>query len=147
MVAQASRTGSPLTAALVDLDHFKQINDTYGHGRGDEVLAAAADAMRAAVRESDFVGRYGGEEFLILLPETDLSGGLAAAETVRAAIAAVTLTSVDRAVTASIGVAVLPEDGTDAETLVRNADRALYSAKSKGRNRVETTLDPAASQA
>ena len=68
MVAQANRSGLPLSALLLDLDHFKQINDTYGHGRGDEVLAAAAEAMRAAVRESDFVGRYGGEEFLILLP-------------------------------------------------------------------------------
>ena len=68
MVAQASRTITPLTAVLLDLDHFKQINDLYGHDAGDEVLAAVGVAMRLAMRESDFVGRYGGEEFLMLLP-------------------------------------------------------------------------------
>jgi diguanylate cyclase (GGDEF)-like protein len=137
-VAHASRAQSPLVAALLDLDHFKQINDTFGHGRGDEVLAAVAETMRAAVRASDFVGRYGGEEFLILLPDTDRVGGLALAEKVRAAIGQVTLPSIDRQITASIGIAVLPDDAIDSDTLVRNADRALYAAKSNGRNRVES---------
>ena len=136
MVAQANRAQTPLAAVLLDLDHFKQINDTFGHGRGDEVLAAAADAMRSALRSSDFVGRYGGEEFLILLPDTDRDGALRAAETVREVVATVAVPTVDRAVTASLGVAVLGEDGVDGDTLTRSADRALYAAKSLGRNRV-----------
>ncbi len=136
MVAQANRSGLPLSALLIDLDHFKQINDNYGHGRGDEVLAAAAEAMRSAVRESDFVGRYGGEEFLILLPDTDSEGALRSAETVRAAVAAVSVPKVDRQVTTSVGVAVLGDDGIDGDTLIRSADRALYAAKSLGRDRV-----------
>jgi diguanylate cyclase (GGDEF)-like protein len=137
--AHALRAGTPLGALLLDLDHFKQINDTYGHGRGDEVLAAVAEAMRGAVRDSDFVGRYGGEEFLILLPDTDRDGAQEAAEKLRLAVSSVSLPTVDREITASIGVAVLPQDGSDTDTLVRNADRALYAAKSRGRNRVELT--------
>jgi diguanylate cyclase (GGDEF)-like protein len=136
MVAQANRSELPLSALLVDLDHFKQINDTYGHGRGDEVLAAAAEAMRSAIRESDFVGRYGGEEFLILLPDTDSEGALQSAEMVRAAVAAISVPNVDHQVTTSVGVAVLGDDGIDGDTLVRSADRALYAAKSLGRDRV-----------
>ena len=138
MVAQAARSDAPLAAALLDLDHFKQINDTYGHDRGDEVLAAVAEAMRGAVRASDFVGRYGGEEFLLLFPDTDLAGAAVAAETVRAAVAQVALPTVDRAITASIGLAVMPDHALDGETLVRTADRCLYLAKSNGRNHVET---------
>jgi diguanylate cyclase (GGDEF)-like protein len=136
MVAQANRSGLPLAALLVDLDHFKQINDTYGHGHGDEVLAAAAEAMRSAVRESDFVGRYGGEEFLLLLPGTDNEGALRSAEAVRIAVGGVSVPKVDRQVTTSVGVAVLGDDGIDGDTLIRSADRALYAAKSLGRNRV-----------
>jgi diguanylate cyclase (GGDEF)-like protein len=133
---------------LLDLDHFKQINDTYGHGRGDEVLASVSEAMRAAVRESDFVGRHGGVEFLMLFPHTDLEGALEATEKVRQAIQQITLPSIDRAITASFGVAVMPDDGVDADTLMRNADRALYAAKSMGRNRVEAAgAVPAASAA
>jgi diguanylate cyclase (GGDEF)-like protein len=137
MVAQASRSRASLGVALLDLDHFKQINDTHGHGRGDEVLAVVAQTMKAAVRAGDFVGRYGGEEFVVVLPDTGPDGALAAMEKVRAAIAQISLPSVDRAITASIGLAMLPGDGMDTDTLVRNADRALYDAKSKGRNRVE----------
>jgi diguanylate cyclase (GGDEF)-like protein len=136
MAAQALRSGFPLAAIMFDLDHFKQINDTYGHGRGDEVLAAAAEAMRATLRGSDFVGRYGGEEFLILLPDTDGEGAVRAAETVRAAVATVTVPTVEREVTASVGVALLGVDGVDGDGLIRSADRALYAAKSLGRNRV-----------
>jgi diguanylate cyclase (GGDEF)-like protein len=137
MVAHAARTEQPLAAVLLDLDHFKQINDTYGHGRGDEVLAATADAMRSAVRTADFVGRYGGEEFLILLPGTSREGAAVAAETIRNAVATVTLPTVDRDITASLGIAMLGDDGFDCDTLLRSADRALYTAKSRGRNRVE----------
>jgi diguanylate cyclase (GGDEF)-like protein len=142
MVAQASRTITPLTAVLVDLDHFKQVNDLYGHDRGDEVLAAVGVAMRNAVRESDFVGRYGGEEFLLLLPSTDTDGALQVAEAVRAAISAIRVANIDQRVTASAGVATLPRDAGDSVTLFRAADRALYAAKNAGRNRVHAAADP-----
>jgi diguanylate cyclase (GGDEF)-like protein len=138
MVAQASRTISPLAALLVDLDHFKQINDICGHDRGDEVLAAVGVAMRGVLRESDFVGRYGGEEFLMLLPDTDNAGATQVAEGVRAAIASISLPGVDQPITASVGVAVLPDHAGEATTLFRMADRALYAAKKGGRDRVES---------
>jgi diguanylate cyclase (GGDEF)-like protein len=138
MVAQASRTITPLTAVLLDLDHFKQINDLYGHDNGDEVLAAVGVAMRLAMRDSDFVGRYGGEEFLMLLPSTDTDGAIQVAEAVRAAIGAIRVPTVDRQVSASAGVATLPRDAGDSVTLFRAADRALYAAKNAGRNRVHT---------
>jgi diguanylate cyclase (GGDEF)-like protein len=149
MVAQASRTITPLSAVLVDLDHFKQVNDVYGHDRGDEVLAAVGVAFRNVVREADFVGRYGGEEFLILLPGADKPGAVQVAEAVRAAIAAIRVAGIDRPITASCGVAVLPNDAGDAVTLFRATDRALYVAKSEGRNRVHTaaTGEPAAAGA
>ncbi len=136
MVAQSARNVAPLAALLLDLDHFKKINDVYGHARGDEVLAAAGVALRKVLRASDFAGRYGGEEFLLLLPATDKRAALLVAENVRSSIAAITVPEVDR-ITASVGVAVLPDDAADAVTLFRSADRALYSAKSNGRDRVE----------
>jgi diguanylate cyclase (GGDEF)-like protein len=137
MVAQASRSVSPLAAVMLDLDHFKQVNDVYGHEKGDEVLAAVGAALHDTLRESDFVGRYGGEEFLILLPDTDRDGATAAAETARAAVELVKVPGVDRAITASLGIAVIPDDAGDAATLLRNADKALFTAKARGRNRVE----------
>jgi diguanylate cyclase (GGDEF)-like protein len=137
MVAQASRTLSPLAALLLDLDHFKHVNDVYGHDRGDEVLAAVGVALRNIVRDSDFVGRYGGEEFLVLLPATDVDGAVQLAEALRHAIAAIVLPGFDHPITASVGVALLPQDGGDAVTLFRSADRALYAAKRNGRNRLE----------
>jgi diguanylate cyclase (GGDEF)-like protein len=139
MAAHASRTLSPLAALLLDLDHFKQINDSYGHAIGDDVLAALGTTLQATLRASDFVGRYGGEEFLILLPDTGRQEAEVAAEKIRAAVATITVPGVTRPITASIGLAVLPDDATDNVTLLRNADRALYTAKSNGRNRVETT--------
>ena len=144
LVAQASRMLWPLGAVLLDLDHFKDINDTFGHGLGDEVLAAVGVALQSTVRESDFVGRYGGEEFIMLLPDADRETTLQVAERVRTAIADINVLERDLAVTASFGVAVFPEDAPDAARLVRNADRALYRAKANGRNRVEMfTLDAA----
>jgi diguanylate cyclase (GGDEF)-like protein len=143
MVAQASRQVSPLSAALLDLDHFKHINDAYGHSRGDEVLAAVATVLRSSVRDSDFVGRYGGEEFLILLPDTDKQQAAIVADKVRAAVANLGLSDIDQSVTASLGVAALPDDAGDADTLIRAADRALYAAKGNGRNRVELFISPA----
>jgi diguanylate cyclase (GGDEF)-like protein len=137
MAAHASRTMSPMAALMLDLDHFKQINDKHGHAVGDDVLAALGSALQASVRASDFVGRYGGEEFVLLLPDTGREEAEIVAEKVRAAVAAINVSGVTQAITASIGLAVLPDDATDSVALLRNADRALYSAKSNGRNRVE----------
>jgi len=137
MVAHASRTVSPISALLLDLDHFKQINDRFGHGAGDDALAAVGEALTSTLRTSDFAGRYGGEEFLVLLPDTNSDGALDAAEKVRAAIARIDVPQVERGITASVGVATYPMDALDSDTLVRMADRALYAAKGAGRNRVE----------
>jgi diguanylate cyclase (GGDEF)-like protein len=141
MVAQAGRTMHHLTAVLLDLDHFKQINDVFGHDKGDEVLASVGATLTAGLRASDFAGRYGGEEFLVLLPETGTEGALAVVEHLRLAISAITIKTVDRRVTASFGIAVLPDHANDASSLLRQADRALYAAKAGGRNRVEVVTD------
>jgi diguanylate cyclase (GGDEF)-like protein len=143
MVAHASRTLSPLAAVLLDLDHFKLINDTHGHGCGDDVLAAVGAVLQSCVRASDFVGRQGGEEFLILMPDTGADGAVAASEKIRVAIAALSVPGVERPITASLGVAILPMHAGEAASLLRCADRALYTAKENGRNRVELAPIPA----
>jgi diguanylate cyclase (GGDEF)-like protein len=137
MAAQAGRTAAPLGAILFDLDHFKEVNDVHGHAKGDEVLAAVGDTVASVVRASDFVGRYGGEEFVALLPDTGREGALHVAQKLRSAISQVDVPGVARTVTASFGVAVLPFDAVEPEQLLRVADRALYSAKGNGRDRVE----------
>lgn len=137
MVAHAGRTVSPLSAVMFDLDHFKQVNDRFGHGAGDDVLAGVGEALTATLRGSDFGGRYGGEEFLLLLPGTDQAGALAVSEKLRTAIEALEFQQPELTVTASFGIATYPLDALDADALVRMADRALYAAKAKGRNRVE----------
>ena len=134
MLAQAARSELPLSALLCDLDNFKQINDVYGHDKGDQALAATSAAMRNAIRESDVAGRYGGEEFLVLLPDTPLDGAVVLAEKLRQDLMLVEVPGVDRSVTASFGVACFPTDAPDGEMLLRIADRALYAAKSRGRN-------------
>lgn len=137
MVAHAARSDTSLATILLDLDHFKKVNDTYGHGKGDEVLAAVGAVLESTARESDLAGRWGGEEFLVLLPGADREGAVVAAEKLRKAIAAITVVGVDTPIRASLGVAVMPDDASDVTMLVRNADRALYSAKARGRDRVE----------
>jgi diguanylate cyclase (GGDEF)-like protein len=143
-VQRSARLGAPLTVALLDLDHFKSINDTWGHPTGDRVLQEAAKTLREAVRECDAVGRYGGEEFLLVLPETSLPGALALLERCRVQLTEIRITadSGERfAISASFGV-TCNEHCLDApaETLARVADEALYEAKKKGRNRVEVLL-------
>jgi diguanylate cyclase (GGDEF)-like protein len=136
-VARARRFELPLALVLFDLDHFKQINDRYGHQAGDEVLREAADVIRGRVRETDLPGRVGGEEFAVILMGTDLDGAAALAENLRADLPALVNVggSGDWRVTASFGVAELgPSDGT--EELIAAADRALYRAKAEGRDRV-----------
>jgi diguanylate cyclase (GGDEF)-like protein len=140
MVAQAARSGSPLAAVLLDLDHFKQINDTYGHGAGDDVLASIGATLTSGVRESDFAGRYGGEEFLMLLPDTSAEDAAAVAEKIRALIAQTVVTGVEQPITASLGVSAFPQHAIDGDTLMRSADRALYTSKRNGRNRVTVAL-------
>jgi diguanylate cyclase (GGDEF)-like protein len=136
MVAQASRSLSPLAALMLDLDHFKQINDSYGHGRGDEVLAAVGAALQASVRESDFVGRYGGEEFVILLPGSARDDAVLVGEKIRAAVEQIAVPGVSRLITVSAGIAVVPDDAGESVALLRHADRRLYAAKANGRNQV-----------
>ncbi len=143
MAAQAGRTLSPLAVIMFDLDRFKRINDTQGHSKGDEVLAAVGDVVASSVRESDVAGRYGGEEFLALLPATDRAGALVIAEKLRAAIEGMSVPGVSGGVTASFGVAVMPDEAGEPEQLVRVADRALYTAKANGRNRVEVCSESA----
>jgi diguanylate cyclase (GGDEF)-like protein len=142
LLAQAHRNGAPLALLLLDLDHFKQINDTHGHDAGDQALAAVGHALTASLRESDVPARSGGEEFAVLLPDTPLKGATAVAEQLRAAVAAIKLPIEGVHLSASIGVALLGLHGHDADTLMRAADRALYAAKRDGRDRVELASEP-----
>lgn len=139
---RAVTTDASLAVALVDLDHFKRVNDVYGHLVGDEVLLGAADALRSCSRADDVVGRFGGEEFAVLLPGVAGPDAFAAAERLRRAIAAVRPVELHDAmsITASVGVAVLGEHGSDLDALLRAADRALYGAKADGRNRVQAAV-------
>jgi diguanylate cyclase (GGDEF)-like protein len=139
MAAQADRTARPLAAVVLDVDHFKHINDQWGHEQGDAVLATLARVLRTSVRVSDFVGRSGGEEFVLLLPATDRAGAEVVAQNVRRAIADEPFTVLDRPVTASLGIALFPDDCDDSARLLARADRAMYEAKAQGRNRVVAT--------
>jgi diguanylate cyclase (GGDEF)-like protein len=135
--AQATITKAPLALLLLDLDHFKQVNDQYGHTAGDQVLAGVGAALRRVMRDQDFAGRNGGEEFAVLLPDTKIASAMGVAERVRAAIAEVTLPGTDVPVTVSVGVAGYPDHASTPGRLERLADAALYVAKQQGRNRVE----------
>ncbi|MDG4867442.1 diguanylate cyclase [Guyparkeria sp. 1SP6A2] len=135
-VQRSQRHGNPLSLIMYDLDHFKRINDSFGHSAGDEVLRTVSEIARQTVRETDLVGRWGGEEFMVLLPQTPLAEAAVLAERLRQAVDDHDFPSV-RHVTASFGVAGFrPEDALD--SLVLRVDKALYRAKENGRNRVET---------
>jgi diguanylate cyclase (GGDEF)-like protein len=140
-IARAVRTSTPLAVALLDLDRFKQINDTYGHLLGDEVLRSIADTMTGVLREYDLAGRFGGEEFVMLLPQTRATDAFRIAERVRAHIARLpidTPTGERVQVTASIGVAALDAGSSRELTeLLAAADAALYRAKASGRDQVQ----------
>lgn len=137
-VARAARHESPLAFLMVDLDHFKLVNDTHGHLAGDTVLRELAALLRTQVRDVDLVGRYGGEEFGIGLLDTGPGPAQVVAERIRQAVAAATFRAYDErlAITVSIGVAGFPRDAADAADLVERADAAMYQAKEAGRNRV-----------
>jgi diguanylate cyclase (GGDEF)-like protein len=133
----AIRSERPLTVLMVDVDHFKKINDEHGHAAGDAVLRRLAKLLRFRVRHQDSVGRYGGEEFLVLLPDTGRDGALALAETLRAKIASVPVRAKgkDLPVTVSVGLCSLyPTDADTIPDLLHQADQALYRAKAGGRN-------------
>jgi diguanylate cyclase (GGDEF)-like protein len=137
-VQRARRYGRSLSAIMLDIDHFKQVNDTYGHTVGDQILQGVADSCRQELRGVDVVGRYGGDEFVILLPENDLTTAEQVAERLRKSIAQRRLNTTrgPATVTASLGVAAMDGKSPTLETLLSRADQALYGAKEKGRNRV-----------
>jgi len=133
--ALSARTGEPVACIMFDIDLFKMINDTHGHQAGDNVLRAVSDILHTCAREQDVVGRFGGEEFCIILPGADEHDAARVAERIRAAIAAEPIAGLS--VTASLGVADNRGGGISIDDLCHNADRALYQAKEQGRNRVE----------
>lgn len=138
---RARRYGKPLSVMLLDIDHFKNVNDRYGHQAGDETLIAVADLIRLSARPMDAVCRYGGEELAVILPETDASGAGIVAERIRASVAeslTVTPQGDEIQVTVSIGFAAFPQDGDTGPGLVKAADEALYAAKQEGRNLVRS---------
>jgi len=143
-INRAIRHGSPMALLMVDLDHFKTINDSYGHLAGDQVLQSTGQVLRDSCRVYDVPGRYGGEEFCLMLPETRLGNTGIVAERIRSRVEAARVPHDDAelSITASIGIAGLDEGATtgrlvSASALIERADQALYRAKDLGRNRVE----------
>ena len=142
-VARSKRQPSPMALVLADVDHFKRINDECGHDAGDQVLVRLADLMRQVLRDGDVLARWGGEEFLALLPGCDISQAHALAERLRRAVAAVPIEAGGRMlnVTMSFGIAGL-DGGLDVESAIQRADRALYRSKHAGRNRATVFAAP-----
>lgn len=142
-VGRSRRYGKHLSLLMIDVDDFKNFNDSHGHLAGDMALADLAMVMRQAVREVDLVARYGGEEFSVLLPETDAAGAYSVAEKIREAVALFAFADPDGErccrLTVSIGLATLPSHADDKESLLREADAALYAAKFGGKNRVRSS--------
>lgn len=136
--ARHSRYSNPASLVMFDIDHFKRLNDTYGHQAGDEVIRQVALVTRQMVRDTDYAGRYGGEEFVVLLPDTPLDGAAQFAERLRKAIEQLEMAhgQQDLCCSVSVGVACIRPDMTHHKTLIEEADKALYKAKSAGRNQV-----------
>lgn len=136
-IRQAQRNGAPLALLLLDLDRFKRINDRYGHRAGDELLRVFADTVTARLRPSDLFGRYGGEEFCLLLPDTDRDGAMQLAEQLRAEVAERVVEFDNHRILASVSIGVAEcSNGADLDSALADADTALYQAKRNGRNRV-----------
>lgn len=137
-VSRSQRHSRSFSLLVIDIDHFKKYNDTYGHLAGDEVLSKLASVFKESIRSSDYAARYGGEEFIIMLPEIGPGQGVEAAERIRHKVAEEIFSGDGESikVTISVGVACYPKNGEDAESVIRNADAALYEAKELGRNRV-----------
>jgi diguanylate cyclase (GGDEF)-like protein len=140
-VARSRRHNRPFTLLIMDIDHFKTYNDTYGHLAGDEALRRTGFLLKESIRTSDYAARYGGEEFILILPETGAEDGVEMAERIRNQIAEKEMGSDGSPlkVTVSVGVASFPRDGDDPHSLMKRADAALYEAKRRGRNRVVTS--------
>lgn len=134
-IGRAERIGGKLCVIMADIDHFKRVNDVHGHEAGDKVLAAFGTLLRKQTRPTDIVTRFGGEEFLVLMPHTNLEQALVVAERIRTTLAAMLIEPLPNAITASYGVAELAA-GEPGDTLLRRVDKALYEAKESGRNRV-----------
>jgi diguanylate cyclase (GGDEF)-like protein len=134
-ITRYGRSGHALSVLMIDVDHFKKFNDTYGHAIGDKVLSVVARCLRENLRPTDLVARYGGEEFLVILPDTNVDAGRHAAERVRKAISNERLEDVDTKITISLGGACLKSLET-MDALLARADEALYASKGSGRNRV-----------
>ena len=126
----------PLSLLFLDVDHFKDFNDRFGHAVGDAALRSVARAIRSCVRRLDLAARYGGEEFVVVLPNTDLADALAVAEKIRQAIAKEPIEATDEKLSVSVGVAAFPQDSETADKLIDKADWAMYFAKRSGRDRV-----------
>jgi diguanylate cyclase (GGDEF)-like protein len=137
-LARCTRYQRDFTLLIIDIDHFKRYNDTYGHLAGDEVLRRMGGILKKSIRKSDYAARYGGEEFIVLLPETGAEAGAQMAERIRRQMAEEEMGSDTNPtnVTISAGVASFPDSGEDSETLIRNGDAALYEAKKRGRNQI-----------
>jgi diguanylate cyclase (GGDEF)-like protein len=137
-VLKARGDAKPFGVLMLDLDHFKRINDAHGHARGDLVLKQTTHAVQSTLRAGDIVGRFGGEEFVILLPGADLKQAMGAAERCRAAVEKMKIPDAPYlSVTASVGVAAFPDHGEDLDGLLKASDQAMYTAKANGRNRIE----------
>lgn len=137
-IERALRYGTPLSILMLDLDHFKSINDRFGHQIGDLVLKRVAETMEKALRKVDIIGRYGGEEFMVILPQTDIEAAKILAERLRSRVEGmdVKVESIEQlCITASLGIAVFNHEKDNLDTLVNRADQALYWAKDTGRNR------------
>lgn len=144
--ARCERYGVPLSLVMLDIDGFKAVNDTFGHGAGDDVICETAARVALELRDIDAAFRLGGEEFLILLPSTDLDAAVAVAERLRRAVSGTPVAAIGRVVTASFGVTELGRGHEDWEMAMRRADTALYRAKDEGRDRVFAMSPPAAAR-
>lgn len=145
-LSRARRYGRPISIAVMDIDYFKQFNDRHGHAAGDAALQAVARALRARVRATDFVGRMGGEEFVVALPETTAQAAVTVAEGLRVAVSEAPVTiagnRIPARVTISVGVASWPDNGDEITRLLDRADDRMYEAKLDGRNRVKGPVTP-----
>lgn len=138
-INEAERYGLSLCLAMFDIDHFKQVNDQFGHQAGDVVLQQLADLLTRTTREADIVCRYGGEEFVVLLPETERKEALKLSERIRKGVEEQTFKKVGK-ITVSGGVAEFPDDETSDTGLIKTADKRLYDAKESGRNAIHPEL-------
>jgi diguanylate cyclase (GGDEF)-like protein len=143
MLQRAERQGQALTIMLTDIDHFKKVNDTYGHPIGDAVLRRVAQVVASCMRKIDMAARYGGEEFVVVLEATDQAGARQLAERVRKEVQQLCFHSEKGPFqcTLSLGMATFPGDGRDATALIAQADQALYHAKRNGRNQCVAYAD------